>query len=77
MNDINLIQRLLCVRSPRDSKSAACGLVAFAQPGEHFDSPGASPVANFRSIKVAHYSGKIEPKSKLQKSFDRAMQMTQ
>jgi len=76
MNDINLIQRLLCVRSPRDSKSAAFGLGAFAQPGEHFDSPRASPVANFRSIKVAHYSGKIERKSKLQKSFSPLMHRT-
>jgi len=76
MNDINLIQRLLCVRSQRDSKSAALGLVAFAQPGEHFDSPRASPVAKFPSIKVAHYSGKIERKSKLHRSFSRLMQIT-
>jgi len=69
MNDINLIQRLLCVRSPRVSKSAASASFAFAQPGEHFDSPGPSPVANFRSIKVAHYSGKNERKSKLRRSF--------
>ena len=70
MDDINLkIQRLLCVRSPRVSKSATFGFFAFAQPGEHFDSQGPSPVANFPSIKVAHYSGKIKRKSKLQQSL--------
>ena len=70
MNDINLIQRLLCVRSPRVSKGPGFLPHRLAQPGEHFDSPRPSPVANLSANKVAHYTGKIKRKSKVMRTLD-------
>ena len=42
-----------------------------AQPGEHLDSSPPSLVASFQFNKVAHYTGKIKRKSKVEHTLDR------
>jgi len=41
------------------------------QPGEHLDSPPPSLVASFQLNKVAHYTGKIKRKSKVEHTLDK------